>query len=186
VKQGCEAERTNYSWIEKYVLAEIFSRMEVAPKHSPIQLDYKRLIEDKQAQLDRLVNFLMDGNTSDAVQRKIPEVEAELANLKKLSVKTRGFSPDEMVFSRAKGLFQKLQRTTDTQEVYDLRLKLQGELGRIVDEIRVSTKDHEEGGKFYRSVELFGLVSAVVNCELLPHGRNNSRRTTKLKRINAQ
>jgi DNA invertase Pin-like site-specific DNA recombinase len=173
--QGCEATRVYYGVLESRLLETIFSRTEVAPKHSPIQLDYKKLIDDKQAQLDRLVNFLMAGNTSDAVQRKIPEIEAELETFRRLSTKARAFSPDEMVFSRAKSLHQKLKTATEEDEVYELRLKLQGELARIVDEVKIAPKDHEQDEKFYRKLELFGLVSADIDCELLKYGQRTKQ-----------
>ena len=160
---NCDATMLNYLLTEPIILETIFSRMEVAPKHSRIQLDYKRMIEDKQAQLDRLVNFLMDGSASEAVKRKIPEIESELENLRRMSHKSQGFTPDEMVFSRAKSLYHKLQRTTDEEDIDELRLKLQGELSRIVDEIIVSPIEHKVEDKFIRSLELFGLVSSRID-----------------------
>lgn len=173
--QGCDSTRVYYGVLESRLLETIFSRTEIAPKHSPIQLDYKKLIDDKQAQLDRLVNFLMDGSASEAVQRKIPEIEAELETLRRISAKAINFSPDEMVFSRAKGLYLKLKKATEADEVYELRLKLQGELSRIVDEVKVAQQNHMKDGKQYRKVELYGLVQADVDCELLQYGQRTKQ-----------
>lgn len=186
---GCTAERFPYNDLEDNLLELIFSKEPVAAgyKHGPI-VDYRRRVEEKETQLNNLLELVMAGMRSPQIDEKIRQLTEDIEADKKLLISSPVASPVEQVYARAHRYYSKLMayKAQGKRElVEDARVKLRVEIPRLVSRLEVSRINFTDGENIYRRCWVDGPIFEGVqtfDIKLAPQGHEGAVSRTKIKR----
>lgn len=187
-KTDCSAERFPYHILEEQLLELIFSREPVAGgyKHGPI-VDYRRRVEEKETQLNNLLELVMAGMRTPLIDDKIRTLTEGIEADKKLLVSSPIASPVEQVYARSHRYYSKLMafKAQDKRELAEeMRVKLRVEIPRLVSRLEVSRINFTDGESIFRRCWVDGpIFDAIqtVDIKLVAHGINGTRTKSSIE-----
>lgn len=186
---GCTAERFPYNDLENNLLELIFSKEPAAGdyKHGPI-VDYRKRVEETEAQLNNLLELVMAGHRSPLIDDKIRTLTSDIEEYKKRLVSSPIASPVEQVYSRAHRYYSKLMayKAQGKRElIEEMRVKLRVEIPRLVSRLEVSRVNFTDGENIYRRCWVDGPIFEGIqtfDIKLAPQGQDGAVSRTKIKR----
>lgn len=155
----CSSKKFGYQPMEEQLLETVFQMVpSIEFKHSAVPIvDYQKMIEEKQKQINNLIEFIADGMGSTFIRDKINLLQSEIEELKKKIIKQPIQSPTEQIYARAYRFWQKLKfGNLDFAETQQVRSNLRAEFSRLFSRLEVSSGPHTDGEHIYRRVYLSG------------------------------